>query len=70
MFKDDKVIDSIVSIGSKIKFYSRAQKLEIGFKNVDDIKKDYPNANITVKKLLVFTVLQQFVYLIFIQILY
>ena len=49
MFKDNKIIGSIVNLGDNTKVNSKIQKLGIWFKNFDELKKQYPSANVTVK---------------------
>ena len=49
MFQKNKIIDSIVNLGDKLATNRNTQNFEIWFKNIDEMKTQHPNANITVK---------------------
>ena len=49
MFQKSKMIDLIVNLGDKSIINSKIQSFETWFKNIDEMKTQYPNANITVK---------------------
>ena len=49
MFQKNKITDSIVNIGEKSVTKNLTQKYQIWFKNVDVMKRQYPNSSIIVK---------------------